>query len=193
MHLPWIPPTIGSRPLALLGAGVLGRRIACVFAAAGYNVNLRDPSADARQAAVQYVAQNLQAYSKLSKGARHFGHCSAFPDLSSTVRDAWLVIEAIPENLQMKIDTMGELDKLAPADCIFASNSSSYKSCLMLDKVNEHRRRLVCNMHFFMPPEIRVVELMTDGETLPAIFSFLTEVLEDVGMVPVTARQESTG
>ncbi|CAK46035.1 hypothetical protein CBS115989_8583 [Aspergillus niger] len=193
MHSSWTPPPIGSRPLALLGAGVLGRRIACVFAAAGYNVNLYDPSLSAQQAALDYVTQNLKTYSKFSKGNRRFGHCRAFSDLESTVSDAWLVIEAVPEHLQMKIDVMGELDKLAPVDCILASNSSSFKSRFMLEKVGGHRRPLVCNMHFYMPPEKRVVELMTDGETWPEVFPFLTRVLEDVGMVPVTARRESTG
>lgn len=193
MHSSWTPPPIGSRPLALLGAGVLGRRIACVFAAAGYNVNLYDPSLSAQQAALDYVTQNLKTYSKFSKGNRCFGHCRAFSDLESTVSDAWLVIEAVPEHLQMKIDVMGELDKLAPVDCILASNSSSFKSRSMLEKVGGHRRPLVCNMHFYMPPEKRVVELMTDGETWPDVFPFLTRVLEDVGMVPVTARRESTG
>lgn len=193
MQPTWAPPSIGSRPLAILGAGVLGRRIACVFAAAGYNVQLRDPSAEARQAALDYVSKNVQAYSKYSKGKRVFGQCEAFPDLESTVRNAWLVIEAVPEKLQIKVDTMGELDELTPPDCILASNSCSFKSRFMLEKVSAQRRQLVCNMHFFMPPELRVVELMTDGETNDKVFPFLTEVLEDAGMVPVTARKESTG
>ncbi|KAJ6000985.1 3-hydroxyacyl-CoA dehyrogenase [Penicillium waksmanii] len=193
MQLPWIAPNIGSRPLALLGAGVLGRRIACVFAAAGYNVQLRDPSADARQAALDYVAENIKSYSKYAKGNRVFGQCQAFPDLESTVHNAWLVIEAVPENLQIKIDTMGELDKFTPPDCILASNSSSFKSRFMLEKVSAQRRQLICNMHFFMPPELRCVELMTDGETNPEVFPYLTKILDDAGMVSVTARKESTG
>ncbi|KAK1767513.1 hypothetical protein QBC33DRAFT_578263 [Phialemonium atrogriseum] len=170
MPPPWTSPTIGSQPVALLGAGVLGRRIACVFASAGYNVHLRDPSSDARSAALDYISKNLDDYSNMSKGDRVSGQYRAFADLDSAVRDAWLVIEAVPA----KIDTMGEADQKAPADCILASNSSSFKSRLMLDKIRAQRRPLVCNVHFAMPPEVR-------------------NVLEDCGMLPVTARKESTG
>jgi len=64
----------------------------------------------------------------------------------------------------------------------------------MLAKVaSKERRRLICNIHFTMPPGIRTVELMTDGETYPAIFPFLSEVLSKCGMLPATARKESTG
>ena len=103
------------------------------------------------------------------------------------------VIEAVPEKLQLKIDTMAELDKKASPDALLVSNSSSYKSRLMLDKVSADRRQLICNMHFAMPPRVRNVELMTDGETDPKVFPFLTQVLQDVGLLPVTARKESTG
>lgn len=129
----------------------------------------------------------------MSKGDRVSGQYRAFADLDSAVRNAWLVIEAVPEKLQIKIDTMGEVDQKTPADCILASNSSSFKSRLMLDKTRAQRQPLVCNMHFAMPPEVRNVELMTDGETYPEVFTFLTKVLEDCGMLPVTARKESTG
>ncbi|KAK3337658.1 hypothetical protein B0T19DRAFT_455545 [Cercophora scortea] len=193
----WQPPTIGSRPVALLGAGVLGRRIACTFVAGGYNVHIRDPSAEARRDALQYIEGHKQEYanniSSTAATNTQLGSYSASEDIESAVKDAWLVIEAVPEKLQLKIDTMAELDRKAPADCVFGSNSSSFKSSLMLDKVSPARRRLICNVHYTMPPAIRTVELMTDGETEPGVFPFLTEVLENCGMLPATARKESTG
>ncbi|KAK3367412.1 hypothetical protein B0T24DRAFT_659364 [Lasiosphaeria ovina] len=154
--MPWATPTIGSWPIAVLGAGVLGRRIACVFVTGGYNVQIRDPLAEARQAAVQYINDNKHEYTKHLPAAKDKTHL--FPD------------------------------------CILASNSSSFKSRLMLDRVaNPARRRLICNVHFTMPPLTRTVELMTDGETEPGVFPFLTEILEGCGMLPATARRESTG
>ncbi|KAF7594644.1 hypothetical protein BBP40_008734 [Aspergillus hancockii] len=189
----WTPPAIDGRPLAIIGAGILGRRIACVFAAAGYNVQLRDTSEEARTSALDYIDKNMTEYRKLSGKTCPVGRYQAFADLNSTVAEAWLVIEAVPENLQLKIDAMAELDKFAPPDCIIASNSSSFRSDMMLEKVSASRRRLMCNIHFFFPPEVRPVELMTDGETDPEVFPFLTGVLEDCGVLPVTARKESTG
>ena len=193
----WQPPVIGLRPVAVLGAGVLGRRIACTFVAGGYNVHIRDPSAEAREAAIQYIDENKQQYAKnlpASRGAVKPGSYAAFEDIATTVAGAWLVVEAVPEKIELKIDTFAELDRAAPADCILGSNSSSFKSSLMLDKVaSKDRRRLICNIHYTMPPDIRTVELMTDGETEPAVFLFLSDILESCGMLPATARKESTG
>ncbi|KAK3372730.1 cytochrome P450 [Podospora didyma] len=195
----WTPSTTGSRPVAVLGAGVLGRRIACCFVSGGYNVHIRDPSAEARRAAVQYIDENKEAYTKhlpattLTKDHK-FGSYVASELIDTAVKEAWLVIEAVPEKIELKIDTMAELDHKAPADCIFGSNSSSFKSRFMLDKVTSpERRKRICNVHFTMPPKIRTVELMTDGETEPGVFPFLTEVLERCGMLPATAQKESTG
>ncbi|KAK1773872.1 hypothetical protein QBC45DRAFT_426548 [Copromyces sp. CBS 386.78] len=64
----------------------------------------------------------------------------------------------------------------------------------MLDKVrSDERKKWVCNVHYTMPPTIRTVELMTSGHTHPEIFPFLSEVLKQCGMLPATARKESTG
>lgn len=190
---PWSPPTIGSRPVVVLGAGILGRRIACAFVAAGFNVNIRDPFKNAQEAAIEYIDTHKDEFSKLSDGKHTYGQYAAYTDIATSVRDAWLVIEAIPEKLQLKIDTFGELDQNAPADCIIGSNSSSFKSRFMIEKVTAQRRTQVLNMHFTMPPTIRTVELMTDGETNPNIFPFLTNILNDCGLLPATARKESTG
>jgi 3-hydroxyacyl-CoA dehydrogenase len=191
----WQPPTIGSRPIVVLGGGVLGRRIACSFVAGGYNVHVRDPSEEARKAAIEFIDTTKEEYTEWTKPEvpGHFGSYKAFEDIEEAVKDAWLVIEAVPEQLNLKIDTFGVLDKAAPKDCILGSNSSSYRSALMLDKVSAERRKLVCNIHYTMPMDVRTVELMTDGETEPGVFPFLTEVLERGGMIPVTARKESTG
>jgi 3-hydroxyacyl-CoA dehydrogenase len=193
--MPWQPPVIGSRPVAVLGGGVLGRRIACSFVAAGYNVTLRDPAAPAREDAVSFVEGHKQEFAAFTSPAApgQFGTCTAHEDIGSAVRDAWLVVEAVPEKLELKVDTFGILDRAAPRDCILGSNSSSYRSSLMLDNVSAERRKLVCNIHYTMPMDIRTVELMTDGETEEAIFPFLTSVLERCGMLPATAKKESTG
>jgi 3-hydroxyacyl-CoA dehydrogenase len=103
------------------------------------------------------------------------------------------VIEAVPEKIQLKIDTFGELDTLAPADCILASNSSSYKSSEMLEKVSEVGKRRVLNMHYYMPPQNMVVELMTDGHTEKKIFPFMTDRCKEAATLPYVARKQSTG
>lgn len=188
-------PTISNRPVVILGAGVLGRRIACTWSAAGYEVNLRDLSESILNAALLYVHQNVSSpdYTTLTKEYRKPGEVKIFTDLAAAVQNAWLVVEAVPEKLELKQSTMAELEKLAPKDCIIGSNSSSYKSSLMVEGRSDEFRERVCNTHYQMPPAQRTVELMTDGATHPEIFPFLTRMHEDIGMVPATARVESTG
>ncbi|KAJ5432323.1 3-hydroxyacyl-CoA dehydrogenase-like protein LAM1 [Penicillium daleae] len=220
-----------DRPVAIIGGGVLGRRIGCVFVAAGYNVHVRDPSTAALQGVVDYIDAHKQEYSLMpriskDKGSSRdadethndnqivdaglcdtgvstvdfesytqapFGNYKTFTEIGPAVSNAWLVIEAIPEKLDLKIETFRELDERCPADCIIGSNSSSFKSSLMSSKVSSERKKRFLNIHFTMPPMIRTVEMMTCGETDPQIFSYLEDVMGECGLLPVTARRESTG
>lgn len=100
---------------------------------------------------------------------------------------------AVPEKLSIKISTFSDLEKNASKDCIFASNSSSYKSSEMLEKVSEATRKRILNTHYMMPPTALIVELMTDGYTEPAIFPFLVDRHREAGLHPITALKESTG
>ncbi|KAJ5158131.1 uncharacterized protein N7500_007782 [Penicillium coprophilum] len=192
MTISWQAPTdYANRPVAILGAGVLGRRIACIWASAGYNVRVRDPSPQQRADCVTYVEENVASYAEKTGIAP--GTAKAFEDVKSAVENAWLVIEAVPEKIQLKIDTFAELDALSPADCILASNSSSYKSSEMLEKVSAARKSQVLNMHYYMPPACMIVEFMTDGFTAPEIFPFLVERAKEGATSPYVARKESTG
>ncbi|RSM06176.1 hypothetical protein CEP52_005842 [Fusarium oligoseptatum] len=188
----WQPPkSFETRPVAILGAGVLGRRIACTWASAGYNVNVRDPSDEQRSQCLQYVGQELDSY--LQRTSANKGTVRVFENLEHALEDAWLVIEAIPEIIELKIATFATLDTMAPQDCILCTNSSSYKSSEMISKVSEPTRRRILNMHYYMPPACMVVELMTDGVTDEAIFPFLSARLKETAASPYTARKESTG
>lgn len=63
----------------------------------------------------------------------------------------------------------------------------------MIEKVNDETKCRILNTHYFMPPTIMMVELMTDGYTHPEIFPFLAERHKEAGLVPFVARKESTG
>lgn len=121
------------------------------------------------------------------------GSVRVFEDLETSVSNAWLVIEAVPEKLELKIETFAALESLAPKDSILATNSSSYKSSEMISKIAESTKQRVLNTHYMMPPRNMVVELMTDGFTLPEIFPFMVERLRETGALPYVARKESTG
>ncbi|MUL76018.1 3-hydroxyacyl-CoA dehydrogenase family protein [Mycolicibacterium sp. CBMA 226] len=182
------PIDISSRPVTVVGAGTLGRRIALMFAAHGAQVRIHDLAAQQRQEAVDFVAQNLPS---VAVEAVVPGSVSADDDLGDAVRDAWLVIEAIPERLELKVQMFGQLDELAPADAILASNSSSYASRLFLDKVRRPER--VLNIHFYMPPKQNAVDVMSCGQTDRAVLDFVMTTLPRFGFQPFEALKESTG
>ncbi|PWY88641.1 cytochrome P450 [Aspergillus sclerotioniger CBS 115572] len=192
MRPTWSPPhEYQSRPVTVLGAGVLGRRIGCIWASAGYNVHLRDPSPDQLAAGIAYIQETVAAYA--SKTGRSPGKAHSFTDLKEAVSTAWLIIEAVPEKLPLKIATFAELSDLAPADSILASNSSSYKTSEMLDRVPETTKSRILNMHYYMPPQCMLVELMTDGFTSEDIFPFLVDRCREGATSPYVARKQSTG
>jgi 3-hydroxyacyl-CoA dehydrogenase len=154
-------------------------------------VRIRDPDARQVESAQQYIKSELPRY----KPTIRPGDVSVqvFQDLKPALRDAWLVIECVPEKLDLKIDTFAELEQLAPSDSILATNSSSYKSREIAAKVKPETARRMLNTHYFIPPKLRIVELMTSGSTHDEIFPFLQAHLRSSGMFPIVARRESTG
>ncbi|KAE8334728.1 hypothetical protein BDV24DRAFT_156629 [Aspergillus arachidicola] len=190
----WKTPEIGERPVVVLGAGVLGRRIACSWVAGGYNTIIRDPSAEQSQAAIHFIDNNVAEFAKiLGVTAAKPGNYSAVEDLGAAVANAWFVVEAVPEKLDLKIAIFKDLALKAPRDCILGSNSSSYRSSMMLDQVDDESKGRVLNVHYTMPAATRTVELMTSTYTHEAIFPFLVEHHKRVGLLPAVARKESTG
>lgn len=134
----------------------------------------------------------MEVYKNMTSSEKT-GSVRVFEDLETAVSNAWLVIEAIPEKLELKIETFAALEALASNDSILATNSSSYKSSEMITKISESTKRRVLNTHYMMPPRNMVVELMTDGFTTPKIFPFMVERLRETGTLPYVARKESTG
>jgi 3-hydroxybutyryl-CoA dehydrogenase len=185
-----VPTDFASRPVAVVGAGTLGRRIALMFAARGAEVRIYDLAESQRQAAVDFVSQNVPSVAEGLTGVVP-GRVSAEADLAEAVDDAWLVIEAIPERLELKVQMFGQLDELAPADAILASNSSSYASRLFLDKVHHPER--VLNIHFYMPPKQNAVDIMSCGKTDRRVMDFVLATLPQFGLYPFEALKESTG
>jgi len=183
-------PDVHNRPIAVIGAGTLGRRIALMFATDGGNVRVCDLNADQRAAAAAYVESELAAVVATIDGATA-GKVEFTDSLDEAVRDAWLIVESLPERLDIKVPVFGQLDELAPADAILATNSSSYPSSEVIGRVSRPGR--VLNMHFFMPPVSRACELMTCGHTDEAVFERLLDVLPRFGLTPFRARAESRG
>jgi 3-hydroxybutyryl-CoA dehydrogenase len=181
---------IRNRPVAVIGAGTLGRRIALMLASRGGTVRIYARRAEQREAAVQYVAEGLPKLLS-NRGFGEEGAAVGAASLEEALDGAWLVVESVPERLDIKIPLWGEIDQAAARDTIFATNSSSFPSRLMAENVRDKTR--LCNTHFYMPPEINALDLMSDGETDRGLLDTLLQVLPEFGVHPFEARKECTG
>jgi 3-hydroxybutyryl-CoA dehydrogenase len=187
-----LPDDVDQRPVTIDGVGTLGRRIATVFAAGGSDVRIFDTSAEQREAGRDYVEENASEVARaLDLRADRTGRVEVAGDRAEAVEGAWLVIESVPERVDIKTDVFGELDRVAAPDAILATNSSSLPSRLVIDKVERPER--VLNMHYQQPPELNAVELMSCGKTDAAVIDALMEKLPDYGLAPFLVRRESDG
>jgi 3-hydroxybutyryl-CoA dehydrogenase len=181
---------IRNRPVAVIGAGTLGRRIALMFASRGGTVRIFARRDEQLAAATQFVAEALPSVIE-ARGFGEPGVATATTSLAEALDDTWLVVESAPEKLEIKIPLWGEIDRAAPPDTIFATNSSSYPSRLMAEKVRDKTR--LCNAHFYMPPLVNALDLMSDGQTDRELLDTLLTVLPEFGVYPFEALKECTG
>jgi 3-hydroxybutyryl-CoA dehydrogenase len=185
-----LPTNIENRPIAILGAGTLGRRIAMTCATRGGVVRLYDISEGPLNDAKKFIEEELPALVKSRPGSQP-ARLEYVTDLQAAVKNAWYIVESVPEIPSLKIDILGQLDEIAEPDAIIGTNSSSYESSELIGKVKHPER--VLNTHYGQPPEFPQLELMTDGHTDERIFDLLIDELPKYGFVAAAARVESVG
>lgn len=178
-----------NRPAVIVGAGTIGRRIALMFATGQNEVRLVDHSPQALAAARGYIEKQLPAL--LAKAGTAAPKIVYSENLAASLSDAWLVTEAIPERLDLKMQLFAQMDRVAPMDAILASNSSSYASSHFIDGLSHPER--VVNTHYLMPPERNPVEVMSCGKTDPAVIKLLLAELPKYGFAPFHVLEESVG
>ncbi|GAB3003403.1 3-hydroxyacyl-CoA dehydrogenase family protein [Mycobacterium bourgelatii] len=181
---------IRDRPVAVIGAGTLGRRIALMFASRGGAVRIYARRPEQRAEAIQYVTDTLPTVLQ-DRGFGEVGTVTGTGSLEAALDGAWLAVESVSEKLEVKIPLWGEIDRAAPPDTIFATNSSSFPSRLMTENIRDKTR--LCNTHFYMPPQINALDLMSDGQTDRGLLDTLLTVLPEFGVHPFEARKECTG
>jgi 3-hydroxybutyryl-CoA dehydrogenase len=176
---------------AVIGSGTIGSRIALMLASDGGEVRLYDPNADQLEAARRYVEAELPRVVAGRSGALP-GRLVLSRTIQAAVADTWMVVEAIPERLDLKRKMFGDLDRLAPEDAILASNSSSYPTSQLIDAVSRPGR--VANTHYYGGlPEVNVVEVMSCGKTTDEVIARLLERLPAYGLLPFHVLKESVG
>ena len=178
--------------IAVLGAGLMGHGIAQVAAQVGkYDVNLRDVEQRFVDNGVSMIKESLQRFVKkgqLTEADMNATLARIHPtlDLREAVATADLIIEAVPENLELKKTTFREVDNYAPAHAILASNTSSVSITEMASATKRPER--ICGMHFFNPPQLmKLIEVVrgakTSDETVETIFAVARKLEKETVLV----------
>ncbi|HJQ31820.1 MAG TPA: 3-hydroxyacyl-CoA dehydrogenase family protein [Pyrinomonadaceae bacterium] len=184
-------PVFEVRRVAVLGAGTMGHGIAQAAAAAGLAVTLRDVSEELTAKGLRSIESNLTkgvARGKVSEEerTRALSNICTTTHLEET-RGSDLFIEAVPERLELKRETLREVERLNAADFIFATNTSS----LSISEIAEgsSRPERVVGMHFFNPAHImRLVEIVRGRETSDETVEAVRAVALRMKKEPIVVR-----
>jgi 3-hydroxybutyryl-CoA dehydrogenase len=181
------------KKITVLGAGQMGNGIAHVCAQAGYEVKMRDIEQKFVDNGMATIKKNLDR--SVSKGKTTqdeanalLGRIKGVLDLKEAVKDADLVIEAIPEVVKLKLDTWREVDEAAPKHAILASNTSSI-SITQMAAVTKRPDKFI-GMHFFNPvPVMGLVEIIKGQATAAATVKVIEDVSHKVGKKTVIVNE----
>jgi len=183
--------------IAVLGAGAMGHGIAEVAALAGYEVNLRDIKEGFVQNGYDEIEWSLGKLAEKDQITDEDADASLervtpLVDMEEAVGDADLVVEAVPEKMDIKRDVWGEADEHAPDHAVFATNTSS----LSITEISEatDREEQFCGMHFFNPPiRMDLVEVIRGDHTSDETMDVTEDLADDIGKTPVRVRKDSPG
>ena len=185
--------------VTVLGTGVLGSQIAFQTAFRGFAVTAYDINEEALESARERFELLAQRYQKDGvEGADEettraaIDRLTLTADLGDSVREADLVIEAIPELISLKRDTYERLGELAPERTIFATNSSTLLPSELKDFTGRPEKFLA--LHFANEVwRFNIAEVMGTADTDPAVFDQVVSFAGAIGMVPIPLHKEKAG
>ncbi len=184
------------RNLTVIGAGLMGTGIAYVSALGGIQATLVDISSEILEKALGKIKGHLQKGIELEKIDREMmeqclGRLQLEVDLEKGVREADMVIEAVPEKIELKLEVFRKVDQLCREEVIFASNTSAL-SITEMAAVTQRPEKCI-GMHFFNPVHLmRLVEIVRGLETSDDTYQITKRVAESMGKETVEV-QESPG
>jgi enoyl-CoA hydratase/3-hydroxyacyl-CoA dehydrogenase len=188
---------VSIKNITVLGSGVMGHGIAQVSATAGYNVVLRDIKQEFLDKAMEKIKWSLDklvSKEKISKdeGDAIFARIRPVVDLAEAVKDAELVIEVVPEIMDLKKIVYAELDKVAAPEVIFASNTSTLPITEIANTTSRPDKFI--GIHFFNPPQLmKLVEIIPGEKTSQKITDLTQEYVKSVNKVAVLCRKDVPG
>ncbi|MDF0726685.1 3-hydroxyacyl-CoA dehydrogenase family protein [Cytobacillus sp. S13-E01] len=193
---------MNRRPLTkgkvcVLGSGTMGHGIAQVFAASSFSVVIYDINEEVLKVAQKKIHKNLmlmveENYMNFEESEKVLARIVFTTDFAFAVGDASLVIEAVPEIIELKKEIYTKLETLISEDTIVASNTSTYSIEVLAEDVSFADRMLV--VHFFNPTHlVRLVEVVPSKRTKPEVIDKMMELLINCGKKPVRLQKDIPG
>lgn len=175
--------------IAVIGAGTMGNGIAHTFAQKGFQVNLIDISETALEKGISTISSNLdrmiskKIISEIDKNST-LQNIQTFTSIEEGVKNVELVVEAATENVDLKLKIFKQLDEVANADTILATNTSSISITQIAATTN--RPEKVIGMHFMNPvPIMKLVEIICGYSTSAEVTKMIMDLSVKLGKVPV--------
>ncbi len=183
--------------IAVVGAGEMGHGIAEVFSLSGYSVSLIDISNDVLKNALVDIGDSLDKFIKKGTITQDFAdqtkkRIKTFIDIPTGVKDADLVIEAVPEKLDLKTKIFRQLGESARPDAILGSNTSNIRITEIAKDVKNPER--IVGIHFFNPPVLlKLVEIVKGEKTSDETVSAVYTLMQKIGKVPIKVNKDTPG
>jgi len=183
--------------ITVLGSGIMGHGIAQVSATAGYNVVLRDIEQKFLDKAMEKIKWSLDKLVSKEKITQQeadsiYSRIKPVVDLAEAVKDAEMVIEVVPEIMDLKKKVYAELDAVAGKDVVFASNTSTLPITEIANTISRPERFI--GIHFFNPPQLmKLVEIIPGEKTSQEITDLTIEYVKSVNKTAVICRKDVPG
>ena len=182
--------------VAVLGAGNMGHGITEIVAIAGYEVTMRDIEqelVDDGYESIKWSLEKLAEKDRIDESPDEvLDRIDTEVDLETAVEDVDLVIEAAPEQMELKKEIFGDLNEFTPDEAILASNTSSLSITEIATATD--RPEQVVGMHFFNPPvKMDLVEVIYGAETSDETAEATYEFVEAIDKTPIYVRKDVNG
>jgi len=183
--------------ITVLGSGIMGHGIAQIAATAGYNIVLRDIEQSFLDNAMKKIKWSLGKLVEKRKMSQNdadsiYGRITPVVDLKDALKETDLLIEAVPEDMELKKKVYADVDTYAEDKTLYASNTSTLPISEMASLTSRPSRFI--GLHFFNPPQLMpLVEVipghLTDGRTI----SMSLDLIRNIGKEPVLCKKDVVG
>lgn len=183
--------------ITVVGSGAMGHGIAQISAMAGYEVVIRDIQQSFLDKAMEKINWSVNKLAEKKKinqteAEKIISRIHPIVDIQQSLKNSELIIEAVPEDLQLKHKVYQELDKYADKNVIFASNTST----LPISEISSFTSRpnRFIGLHFFNPPQLmKLVEVIPGDKTDKQITDLVINFVSKLGKIPILCKKDVPG